>query len=163
MTAEFFPEIYRESGGPHSNYSRLRTPTWFCLMQNSAPSSQARMVSHLPPPGFLLLWSHGVSSELKLLPCSASGVLPASAKKRWCLLERWVSLFAVVTKERAKATRYLSPLEWPPSWARRGCVNNRAFVVRLNNCAAKDFPGGPLVKTLFFQCKGLSLNPWLGN
>ena len=26
-----------------------------------------------------------------------------------------------------------------------------------------DFPGGPLVKTLCFQCKGRKLDPWLGN
>ena len=26
-----------------------------------------------------------------------------------------------------------------------------------------DFPGGPLVKTLYFQCKGHKLDPWLGN
>ena len=26
----------------------------------------------------------------------------------------------------------------------------------------KDFPGGPMVKTLYFQCKGNEFNPWLG-
>ena len=26
-----------------------------------------------------------------------------------------------------------------------------------------DFPGGPVVKTLCFQCRGLKFNPWLGN
>ena len=27
----------------------------------------------------------------------------------------------------------------------------------------RDFPGGPLVKTLHFQCKDLGFDPWLGN
>ena len=26
----------------------------------------------------------------------------------------------------------------------------------------KDFPGGPMVKILYFQCKGDEFNPWLG-
>ena len=26
-----------------------------------------------------------------------------------------------------------------------------------------DFPGGPLVKTLCFQCRGKGFNPWSGN
>ena len=27
----------------------------------------------------------------------------------------------------------------------------------------KDFPGGPVVKTPHFQCRGPGFNPWLGN
>ena len=27
----------------------------------------------------------------------------------------------------------------------------------------RDFPGGPLVKTPCFHCRGHGFNPWLGN
>ena len=27
----------------------------------------------------------------------------------------------------------------------------------------RDFPGGPVVKTLYFHCRGHCFNPWLGN
>ena len=26
-----------------------------------------------------------------------------------------------------------------------------------------DFPGGPVVRTLYFQCRGLRFNPWSGS
>ena len=32
-----------------------------------------------------------------------------------------------------------------------------------NTKEMKDFPGGPVVKTLCFHCRGLGFNPWLGN
>ena len=35
--------------------------------------------------------------------------------------------------------------------------------IRFNNSWAGDFPGGPVVKTTHFQCRGQVCNPWLGN
>ena len=32
-----------------------------------------------------------------------------------------------------------------------------------SNTSFRDFPGGPVVKTLYFQCKGRGFDPWLGN
>ena len=30
------------------------------------------------------------------------------------------------------------------------------------NTKVRDFPGGPVVKTLLFQCKGCGFDPWSG-
>ena len=38
-------------------------------------------------------------------------------------------------------------------------------VSAFNNKNSKwgDFPGGPVVKTPYFQCRGRGFDPWLGN
>ena len=33
----------------------------------------------------------------------------------------------------------------------------------LKNENERNFPGGPVVKTSYFQCRGCRFNPWLGN
>ena len=30
-------------------------------------------------------------------------------------------------------------------------------------CNVREFPGGPVVRTLSFQCRGPGFDPWLGN
>ena len=33
----------------------------------------------------------------------------------------------------------------------------------LKNILDRDFPGGPVVKTLYFHCRGTLYFPWMGN
>ena len=42
------------------------------------------------------------------------------------------------------------------SMSQSGTSVNESVILR-------DFPGGPVAKTLSFQCWGSGFNPWLGN
>ena len=35
--------------------------------------------------------------------------------------------------------------------------------IPLSKCYLRAFPGGPMVRTPYFHCKGHGLDPWLGN
>ena len=40
------------------------------------------------------------------------------------------------------------------------CSSLKTYALKLD---VRDFPGGPVVKTLHFQCRGHGFDPWSGN
>ena len=48
---------------------------------------------------------------------------------------------------------------WPKGFGEKGLSGKK---IAKKNAAEEDFPGGPVVKTLF-QCRGCGFDPWLGN
>ena len=45
-------------------------------------------------------------------------------------------------------------------WRQRGQIETRRAGIKTYS---RDFPGGPVVKTLYSQCRGPGFNPWSGN
>ena len=50
-----------------------------------------------------------------------------------------------------------------PHFSGDGKVSEKKTDVRFKHPSFGDFPGGPVVRTLHFHCRGSRFNPWLGN
>ena len=112
-----------------------------------------------PPPSFLP--SLGISS---LIPLLCFVFLYSLVVWYMCLylntsqmyslrLEAWGRLRQKESYTKVYAFR--SSGIWRQSWIRKEAT---CFKTKI-----RDFPGGPVVKTLCFHCRGQGFDPWLGN
>ena len=51
----------------------------------------------------------------------------------------------------------------PQNLAKRGGGGGAKVAHRLTLQQQRDFPGGPVMKTLSFHCRAHEFNPWSGN
>ena len=57
----------------------------------------------------------------------------------------------------------MGTLEFVLSWAEVQ-VDWRPLMRLMSNIGVvRDFPGGPVIKTLYFHCRGQRFHPWSGN
>ena len=64
---------------------------------------------------------------------------------------------------KGKTSYLIYPNLFIHSYPRVGNSKDLLLLLCIQNEIMGEFPGSPVVRTLFFHCRGPGFNPWLGN